>query len=103
MDIRSIARAHAFTSGELRIAAIAVGDFRGVELESIRPYLADYDDAAQGKWVAWRRKGQLERLCLPTLGGQLAEIVAFIDPVLVGNQTDGSTWNPDSYSWGTGQ
>lgn len=101
MDIRSIARAYAFTAGELWIAAKAVGDFRGVKLESISPYLADYDDAAQGKWVAWRRKGQLEELCLPTLRGQLAEIVAFIDPVLVGTQTDDSTWNPYSYSWGS--
>ena len=101
MDIRSIARAYAFSSGELRIAARAVGDFRGVELESISPYLADYDDAAQSKWVAWRRKGQLEELCLPTLGGQLAEIVAFIDPVLVGTFADDTTWDPYSYSWGS--
>ncbi len=101
MDIRSIARAYAFTAGELRAAAKAVGAFRGVELESIGPYLADYDDTAQGKWTAWRRKGQLEELCLPTLDGQLAEIVVFIDPVLVGTLTDNSAWNPDSYSWGS--
>lgn len=99
LDIRSIARAYAFTAKELWTAAKTVGDFRGVELETISTYLTDYDDSAQGKWAAWRKKGQLEELCLPTLSGQLAAIVAFIDPILTGTISDSSTWDPDSYSW----
>lgn len=99
MDVRSIARTYAFASERLWSAAKAIGDYRGVELESISPYLADYDETAQRKWAAWRRKGQLEDLCLPTLDGQLAELLAFINPVLTGTLTDNFTWNPDSYSW----
>ncbi|RAN70759.1 hypothetical protein B5P43_34835, partial [Bacillus sp. SRB_336] len=99
MDIRNIARTFAFAADELRAAANAVGDFRGVELESITTYLAGYDEAAQGKWAAWRRKGQLGEICLPTLASQVAEIVTFIDPVLVGTIASSSKWDPDSYSW----
>ena len=38
---------------------------------------------------------------LADFDAQVADVVAFIDPVYAGLVADDATWNPDTYQWGT--
>lgn len=60
---------------------------------------AGYGSIAQPKWSAWRRKNDLSSRCRELFEAQLADVVAFIDPVVSGGAGDEAVWNPEIREW----
>lgn len=62
-------------------ASRAVADYRGIELQAIKPLLEGYGEVGQAKWAAWRRKEKLEAVCEEDLDEQIIRVAAILDPV----------------------
>ncbi|TDW29794.1 nucleotidyl transferase AbiEii/AbiGii toxin family protein [Cryobacterium psychrophilum] len=101
LDLSSLAGALTFRAGDLRTAAEGVARHRGVSLGPLSDVTAGYGDIAQPKWSAWRRKNELESRCRELFEEQLAEVIAFIDPVFSGAAGDDAVWNRELREWGT--
>ena len=101
VDIRGLKHTRGFIAGELRAAATAVVQHRGFDLEPLADYVDGYGAAPgmQAKWTAWRRKEGLEERTEANLDDQLADIVAFLDPVFSGELPDTARWDPNAQTW----
>jgi hypothetical protein len=101
VDIRGFQRTQEFTAGDLRAAATAVAQYRGFTLEPLADYVDGYGAASgmQAKWDAWRRREGLQDQTEADLDDQLADIVAFLDPIYSGRVTDSARWDPNAQAW----
>lgn len=101
VDIRGFQLVQEFTAGDLRAAATAVARHRGFNLEPLADYVVGYGAVTemQAKWTAWRRKEGLEERTEANLDDQLADVVAFLDPVFSGELSDTAHWDPNEQTW----
>lgn len=99
VDLRNLSRRFSIRAGDLRSALDAVAAHRGVRLASVGDSVLSYDDSAQRKWAAWRRKTDIEEQCLPRLAEQLRAVTAFLDPIMLGKLASETRWNPDTEEW----
>jgi len=99
VDIAAIARTHRISSDELLVSVRAVADHREVQLQPLAQLLRDYPAVAQSRWSAWRQKQRLEERTPSEFGELLAEVIAFVDPIIdwVG---PGQHWDPIARRWG---
>ena len=99
VDVRSLAREHSFVAGDVWRAASAVAGHRQVALEPLADVLDGYRAIAQPRWRAWRAKHRLEDRSLADFGAQLADVMAFVDPVYARIRQAGDRWDPRRFSW----
>jgi len=99
VDIRSLARRYTFTAGELLASGTATAAHRSVELGPLAAVTRAYGAIGQAKWSAWVAKNGMQDSAQANLDDQIADIVAFIDPVYTGAVTADATWNPNAYAW----
>ena len=99
VDVRSLARTYPFTATDLASAAAAVSAHRGVGLGPLSDATVGYGDLAQAKWAAWVRTNQLTDVVRADLDDQVADVVAFIDPVYRGDVPASARWDPSAYAW----
>lgn len=101
VDIRGFLMSKTFAAGDIHQAATAVARHRGFELEPLVGYVAGYGSVRdmQAKWSAWCRKEGLEGRTRAQLDDQLADIVAFLDPVYSGQVDAASQWDPNTQTW----
>lgn len=99
MDLRSLSHSRTFTETTLRTAIERVAQHRNVELSAPSASVAGYDDVAQQKWAAWRKKTGVEDMTLAALEDQLSDVCAFLDPVFGAMARPGREWNPIARSW----
>jgi len=101
VDIRGFLMSKTFTAGDIHRAGTAVARHRGFELEPLVGYVAGYGSVRdmQAKWSAWCRKEGLEGRTRAQLDDQLADIVAFLDPVYSGQVDAASQWDPNTQTW----
>ena len=79
VDIVRLAEAHGLDQDRLREAAIAVAQYRGVELVPITDVVVGYGEIGQAKWAAWRRKENLEDVTEADLDAQMARVAVVLD------------------------
>ena len=91
VDIRHLAHTYPFLAGTLRIAVEAVAQHRQVTLRPLAAVTDGYDVIAQNKWLAWRRKNQLDIDCHEDFANQLADVLEFVDPIFARLVPDEST------------
>lgn len=99
VDVVNLARTHPFKAGELRNAAKAVARHRDVVLGPVAPAVDGYGDVGQAKWMAWRKKNELQERCEALLDDQMAALARFVDPVYTGDATNAAMWDPDRRQW----
>lgn len=99
VDLANLARTYPFTAGDVRSAATATAAHRHVELRALASVTAGYGDVAQPKWSAWRLKNDMGGVCAARFEDQLADVIAFIDPIFTGDLPDTATWDPLTYAW----
>ena len=89
-------RAAAVTSSPCGVRRVAA--HRQATIEPLADVLAGFGGEAQTRWWRWRRKLRLEETTPETFDELLAQVVAFADPVLLG-EASGHIWNPAYRSW----
>ncbi|WP_275001948.1 nucleotidyl transferase AbiEii/AbiGii toxin family protein [Promicromonospora iranensis] len=84
VDLYTIGRTIAVDADELLTSLHAVAEHRGVVLASLAQTvdLVVFAEAAQARYIAWRRKHGLSELAPEQFSDLLAAIGKFIDPVL---------------------
>ncbi|SEN92201.1 nucleotidyl transferase AbiEii/AbiGii toxin family protein [Cryobacterium luteum] len=102
VDLRNLARRYPYRAGDLASAIAAVATHRGVQLASLNDAVRSYDADAERKWAAWRRKTDIEEQSLPQLDDQLREIIAFLEPIMLGELAPEMHWNPEGQTWEPG-
>lgn len=98
MDVVGLAARHPIDGDALVESVREVAHHRGVRLSTLSTVLDGYDDIGQQKWLAWRRRQQLEDRVPATFAAVVATFISFAEPVLSGDAL-GRTWDPDSRSW----
>lgn len=99
VDIAALARARRIPSDELLDSMQAVARHREVPLLQLATCLVGYAEAAQARWMDWRRKQRLEDRTPAQFSELLAEVIAFADPILDADP-EGLTWDPATRRWG---
>lgn len=100
-DIAAIARSRSICGADLREAISTVARYRQVDVEPLRPLIADMPVLAQRKWETWRKKQRLEQSTPESFAELLDTCFTFTEPILSGSATD-LTWDPTAQSWGEG-
>jgi hypothetical protein len=97
-DVWVLSRVHRFVAGDLRAATIEVADHRRHEVVSLRVALADMPDR-QASYTAMVARMAYQRLP-PSLWSELvADLSAFIDPLIADRDGDLETWDPAEVRW----
>ncbi|MFC5931540.1 nucleotidyl transferase AbiEii/AbiGii toxin family protein [Cryobacterium melibiosiphilum] len=102
VDLRNLARRYPYRAGDVASAIAAVATHREVPLTSISDAVRGYDADAERKWAAWRSKTDIEEQSLPQLNDQLREIIAFLEPIMLGQLASEMHWNPEGQKWEPG-
>ena len=98
VDIYLLAGHHAIDSDELRTSLERVAAHRAIPLVPLSDVLAGYGDIAQTKWVAWRRKQQLEDRVPESFDELIAAVAEFADPIIASG-SPGTRWDPPDRAW----
>jgi predicted nucleotidyltransferase component of viral defense system len=98
VDVVGLAARHPVDSDVLVGAVREVAHHRGVRLSTLSTVLDGYGDIGQQKWLAWRRRQQLEDRVPEAFAAVVAAFVSFAEPVVNGDAL-GRTWHPGSRSW----
>jgi hypothetical protein len=101
VDIYALARRHDINGKTLRQSLLTVAEYRNVALAALHGVLADYDEIAQQRWVAWLRKQRMESTVPIDFPNVLGLVVAFADPVIAGD-LNAHTWDSQRQSWISG-
>jgi len=99
VDVRALARTYPFSASELATAAAAVAAHRQVQLAPLAAVTQGYGVIAQTKWASWVRRNDLGGSVEARFDDQLADVIAFIDPVYAGQVNHAAVWDPDRYAW----
>jgi hypothetical protein len=97
-DIASLGKTIALADADFHTALETVAKHRQVALQPLVTVLAGMSGAAQSKWVAWRRKQQLEASTPESFQELLAQCAAIADPVL-SRSSIGQKWSPSTARW----
>lgn len=97
-DIAAIARSRSICGADLREAISTVARYRQVDIEPLRPLIADMPVLAQRKWETWRKKQRLEQSTPESFAELLDTCFTFTEPILSGSATD-LTWDPRTGTW----
>lgn len=97
-DIASLGKTVVLTDADFHTALETVAKHRQVALRPLATALAGMSGAAQSKWVAWRRKQQLEASTPESFQELLAQCSAIADPVL-SRLSIGQEWPPSTARW----
>jgi len=97
VDIRHLARSYPFLASTLPTAVEAVAQHRQVTLGPLTSVTDGYGVIAQNRWRAWPRKNKLDADCHEDFANQLADVLAFVDPIFTRFVPDESTWDPNAY------
>lgn len=102
-DVYLLARQQPVVGSDLTNAMSTVAQHRGVAIAPLVETLAGYGEApgVQAKWVAWRRKQELEDRVPESFADVLAEVITFADPALLGEVAD-LHWHPEQLAWRAG-
>ena len=98
VDVVALAGSQPVEADALTAAIRRVAEHRGVELRPLAEVLDGYGEIAKARWMAWRRKQQLEDRTPESFDDLLDDFLAFCDPVLSGDAT--GTWSAASRAWG---
>lgn len=96
LDVVALAGSQPVAAEALTAAIRRVAEHRGVELRPLAEVLDGYGEIAQARWMAWRRKQQLEDRTPESFDVLLDDFIAFADPAIRG-EVSGS-WLP-SRAW----
>ena len=99
VDVRALARTYPFNASERATAAAAVAAHRQVQLAPLAAVTQGCGAIAQTKWAGWVRRNDLGGSVEARFDDQLADVIAFIDPVYAGQVDQASVWDPDRYAW----
>ncbi len=99
VDVRSLAREHSFVADDMWRAASTVAEHRQTVLGPLADVLGGYQGIAQPRWRAWRAKHRLQDRSLVDFGAQLADVMAFVDPVYARTRQERDLWDPERFSW----
>ncbi|GAB2742645.1 nucleotidyl transferase AbiEii/AbiGii toxin family protein [Sinomonas soli] len=106
LDVGALSTTYPFDAGQLSEAVHRVASHREAEVRALRPLLAGYGDyvqangvTAQAKWAKWRKNQRVEDLCHADIDDQVAQVLAFADPIFTGEARDGHSWDPDAARW----
>lgn len=97
-DIYMLARHHAINGSELTHAIRRVAEHRKVMLRPLAQTLDDYEQIAQQRWTAWRRRQRLEDRLPEQFGDVLAAVIDFADPAIL-SSTEDRSWEPAIRKW----
>jgi hypothetical protein len=89
---------HRIDGSAMSTSVADVGAHRGATLVPLAEALEGFGDAAQSRWVAWRRKLRLEAITPEQFVDLLDLVMAFADPV-IGGTVAGKTWEPSRRTW----
>lgn len=98
VDISRLAAAQPVNGDQFTVSILRVAEHRHATIEPLADVLDGFADEAQTRWWRWRRKLRLEETTPEAFGELLAQVVAFADPVLLG-EASGRIWNPAHRSW----
>lgn len=99
VDVCALARAYAFSAVDLGVAIAVVAEHRQVTVRSLAPGLAGYGASSQAKWAAWLRAQGMADRARADLDDQVADVLAFVDPVFAGEVGESWQWDPDARRW----
>lgn len=97
-DIAAIARSRSIRGADLREAISTVARYRQVDVEPLRPLIAEMPALAQRRWETWRKKQRLEQSTPVSFAELLQTCLVFAEPVLTNSATQ-LRWDPSSQSW----
>lgn len=97
-DLFVLSGIHPVPAAKLRAAIDTVAAHRGVDLAPLKVVLDGYEDIAQARFSAWRRRHRRDELP-PSFANLLDAVSEFADPVLSGEFTETATWRPDRRVW----
>ncbi len=97
-DLYVLTGRHTVDAATLHHALSTVAAFRQAPLDPLSDVLREYGPQMQPRWVAWRRRQELEDRLPHSFTEVLAAVTAFADPALTGGAT-GRQWNPQTRSW----
>jgi hypothetical protein len=100
-DLYALAMRHRVSSATFRTSLYRVAQYRKLTLAPLASVLAGYSEIAQARWAAWLRKQRLESTISAEFSAVLDYVVAFADPVISRQVTDGGTWDPVQRQWHT--
>lgn len=96
-DIWSLSRRFPINADDLTHAIDAVAVHRVATLRPLIEVLDGFEELADARWVAWRRRSNSDHLP-EQFDGVLSVVVAFADPILIGS-VDIHTWDPQRERW----
>jgi hypothetical protein len=97
-DVSLLTRHHAVDGTELVGSIQRVASHRRVELISLARVLNGYGEIGQQRWLAWRRKQQLEDRLPERFEDVVATVVSFGEPAVDGS-AHGHQWDPSGGIW----
>jgi hypothetical protein len=93
------ARLSAVSGATFRASLDRVAQYRKLTLAPLATLLVGYSELAQARWVAWLRKQRLESTTPTEFSAVLNYVVAFADPIIGRQITDGGDWHPQQREW----
>ncbi|HEX5193620.1 MAG TPA: nucleotidyl transferase AbiEii/AbiGii toxin family protein [Solirubrobacteraceae bacterium] len=97
-DVWVLSRVHSFVAGDLRAAIIEVADHRRHEVVPLRVALADMPDR-QAPYAAMVARMAYQRPPPSSWTELVADLSAFIDPLIADRDGDVETWDPAAAGW----
>jgi nucleotidyltransferase AbiEii toxin of type IV toxin-antitoxin system len=97
VDLFTLTGTHSLTSRDMRAALDATTAHRGVVLRPLSEVVGDLATARQGAYSAFRKRQGVDGAHLPDQFAEVvASVVAFVDPLVGGEQGD---WSPRDRRW----
>lgn len=98
-DVHVLSGRRIVGAAELHGSISRVATYRRVTLAPLARVLRGWDRRAQAPWSVWRRKHQTADPVPALFGDLLADVAAFVDPVLSGQVDAGLVWQPVRRQW----
>jgi hypothetical protein len=98
-DVFVLSRRQPVDGSQLHDSIQAVAAHRQVQALPLTEVLTGYAEASQGRWIAWRRKQQLESLLPRDFTQVISQVTAFADPAITGS-AGSVTWDCKTLQWG---
>jgi predicted nucleotidyltransferase component of viral defense system len=96
-DVALVSRIHTIHAQALRVALQRTADHRKQPVTKLAGVLDGHGTLRQAPWTALRQRAGLDQLS-PNFHDVVAEVIAFVDPLVDGN-TELGTWSPKTGGW----
>lgn len=97
-DVYVLTGRHEVDGPELQRAVGEVAAYRNVEIQPLSEIIDGYANVAQSRWMAWRRKQQLDDRVPEAFAEVVRQVASFADPALAG-RASGFRWDASSRAW----